>query len=196
MTRPGLLALSVGFALAAAGCLEAFTTVEKTTTRNKPVETPKVPEASVAAAARVDQVGHDLMAATLFFPVDPTFHTAARSEVFVTHPDLNGVMVSEGLVKKCRTDAQLAAVLAAELGRMAAEKWAADRLRPGAAPADRGPDSGSATDPRATAAELLTAAGYSAKDLDAAGPLLKEAEGNRKLTASLAPRAAAPSWSP
>ena len=187
MTRPGIVLFAAGLGFAVAGCLGAFTADEKTV-RNKPVETPKLPEASVELAARVDQVGRDLMSATPFFPVEPTIHTVAMSEVFVTHPDLAGVLVSEGLAKKCRSDAELAAVLAAELGQMAAEKRAADRLRTGTG--DPPPD------PREAAVELLTAAGFSAKDLDAAGPLLAEAEKNRKVTAGLGKKPAAPTWSP
>lgn len=183
MSRSGIVAAGL---IAAAGCLDPFTAGPG---RNVPVETPKLPEASVELAARVDRVGHDLLAATPFFPVEPTFHTAARPEVFVAHPDLNGVLVSEGLAKKCPTDAQLAAVLAAELGQMAAEKRAADRHRSAVAVA-------MTPDARGVAVELLTAAGFSASDLDAAGPLLAEAEANRKLTSGLGKKAPVPTWSP
>jgi hypothetical protein len=186
MARPGIAAFVAGLGLGAGGCLDSFTS--RSLRPGHLVETPKLSDPSIQIAARVDEVGRDLLSATPFFPVDPTFHTAAVKEVFITHPDLTGVLVSEGLVRRCQSEAELAAVLAAELGQMAAEKRAADRLRSGTG--DPPPD------PRAAAEELLTAAGYTAKDLDAVAPLLAESDKNRKLTSSLSKKLPAPTWSP
>ncbi|MGL6097183.1 MAG: M48 family metalloprotease [Fimbriiglobus sp.] len=112
-----------------AGCLDEHTVREWTDPVGTPVKTPEVSEASLDVAARVDQVGRELVAASPFLGVDPTFHTAGIREPFLGHPDPNGLVVSEGLVKKCKSDAELAAVLASELGKMAAEKQTAGRLR-------------------------------------------------------------------
>jgi hypothetical protein len=198
MTRSCFAALSVSLIFVATGCLDEFTD-DRTALRNKPIETPKLPEASVAVAARVDMVGRELVGATPFFPVDPTFHTAAVSEPFVTHPDLKGVIVSEGLVKRCKSDAELASVLAHELGQMAAEKRTADRIRPASyseVSNDRRPADGPTPDARSTAVELLVAAGYSEKDLDAARPILEEAAANQKVASGIGPRRTVPRWSP
>ena len=48
---------------------------------------------------------------------------AADPEIF--HTDMNHIYITEGLVRQCRTDGQLAAVVAYELGRMVAEREAA-----------------------------------------------------------------------
>ena len=227
MTRPVSLCLLAALAAGLTGCLDEFLDRDDLHVRNKPIETPKLPEASQAAAARVDQVGRDLLAATPFLGLDPTFYTDARAVPLLGHPDFKGVIISEGLVNKCKSDAELAALLATEVARMAAEKRAADRSRPdpprdvpaGATsrpgsigsdelpltetgiylrtphPAPGGPPAAD-TGPVPTAADLLRAAGFADKDLDAVAPLLKEAAGNRKLAAGLGPKPAEPRWSP
>ena len=88
----------------------------------QPIATPDLPEASLASAARVDQVGRELLAANPFLGIDPVFNTVGIPEIVLFHPDVNRVIISDGLVSRCRTDDELAAVLAAELGQMAAEK--------------------------------------------------------------------------
>ena len=109
------------------GCMEGE--FDHATIRNKRIETPDVTEASVAVAARVDQVGRSLVGQNPFLGVEPTFHTFGRKDPEVYHPDANGVFVTEGLVARCRTDDELAAVLALELAKMSAEQRAAGRLR-------------------------------------------------------------------
>jgi hypothetical protein len=96
---------------------------------NQPVETPNVPAASVQAAARVDRVGRELLELNPFLGVEPSFQTYGRKEPEIFHPDPHGVFVTEGLVARCKTDAELAAVLATELGKMSAERRTADRMR-------------------------------------------------------------------
>jgi hypothetical protein len=125
MKRRAILpaALLVGLA----GCFEGD--FDHATIRNKRVETPEVTEASVAVAARVDQLGRSLVGQNPFLGVEPTFHTFGRQEPEIHHPDANGVFVTEGLVSRCKTDDELAAVLALELAKMSAEQRAAGRLR-------------------------------------------------------------------
>ena len=110
-----------------AGCFDGE--FANSTIRNKRVETPEVTEASVAVAARVDQVGRSLVGQNPFLGVEPTFHTFGRQEPEIYHPDANGVFVTEGLIHRCKTDEELAAVLAVELARMSAEQRVAGRLR-------------------------------------------------------------------
>ncbi len=112
-----------------AGCLDEELDRPGTTLRNKPVELPNVPPASLAAAARVDQVGRKLLGQNSFLGVEPVFQTYGRKEPEVFHPDLNLVIVTEGLVGRCQSDDELAAVLSLELAKMSAERRAADRLR-------------------------------------------------------------------
>jgi hypothetical protein len=92
--------------------------------------------ADEALATRVDSVGRKLLAAnpqiglksTLF----ATIGKAAQPEIF--HVGANMVYVTEGLVKRCPTDAELAGVLALELGKIVAEREVA------ASPEMRNPD--------------------------------------------------------
>jgi hypothetical protein len=63
-----------------------------------------------------------------FLGVEPSFQTYGRKEPEIFHPDPHGVFITEGLVERCKTDAELAAVLATELGKMSAERRAADRM--------------------------------------------------------------------
>ncbi len=128
MKRMATVGVAVaGFA--AVGCLDEMASRSASSSIGKPIETPKVAEASLASAARVDQVGRELLAANPFLGIEPTFHTVGLPEPAILHPDLAGVIVSEGLVARCKTDAELAAVLASELGQMSAEKRLLERVR-------------------------------------------------------------------
>jgi hypothetical protein len=157
-----------------------------------------------------------------FLGVEPTFHTYGRSEPEITHPDLNGVLVTEGLVQRCRTDDELAAVLALELAKMSAERRAVDRLKVEQLPqlADAGA-TGLGADPTQTGTQamidkasaprkptkrladgsharpedILKGAGFDPKALDVVAPLVREAERNHALGEHLGPRGQTPRWS-
>ena len=83
--------------------------------------------ADEALAVRVDSAGSKLVAANPQIGLRTTrFATigkAPQSEVF--HVGANMVFVTEGLAKRCSTEAELAAVLALELGKIVAEREAA-----------------------------------------------------------------------
>ena len=76
--------------------------------------------ADEALAVRVDSVGSKLVAANpqigLRVTRFATIGKAPQSEVF--HVGANMVFVTEGLAKRCSTEAELAAVLALELGKI------------------------------------------------------------------------------
>jgi hypothetical protein len=80
--------------------------------------------AAQEVAYRVDRVGQELVAANpqAGRPVFGTIGTPAP-EIF--HIGATTLYVTEGLVKQCPTDRELAAVLASELGKMIAEREAA-----------------------------------------------------------------------
>jgi hypothetical protein len=86
---------------------------------------PNLSPGSTEAAARVDTVGRGILAANPQIGAKPLFRTigAPRPEIF--HRGTDDVYVTEGLVKLCETDGQLAAVLCAELAKMVAEREAA-----------------------------------------------------------------------
>lgn len=112
----------------AAGCFrgELFHTANGLT--SKTIDTPAVREASEATAARVYQVGRQVMAANLFTGIDPSFQTLGHPEPMIFHRDLYGVFITDSLADRCKTDTELAAVLCSELGKMVAERRNAARM--------------------------------------------------------------------
>lgn len=85
--------------------------------------------ATAEAASRAQRVGTSVVAANPQLAMKPTFVTvgAQHSEIF--HQGTVAVTITEGLVKQCTTDAQLAAVLSLELGKMASEREVKAGLR-------------------------------------------------------------------
>jgi hypothetical protein len=111
-----------------------------------PVQAAYAP-AATESAARVDSMGRTLLAANPQLGIKPIFVTAGRAEAEVFHRGTAEVIVTEGLVKLCRTDGQLAAILCLELGKMVSERAALagpwkHRERQPIAPAPIGGDNG------------------------------------------------------
>jgi len=121
--------------LAVCGCFPPLLDTDKPTSlvHNNPFGAEPPPAASTRAsyapageetARRVDKVGKDLIEANKQIPVRPLFGTIGVQEIEVFHVGMNMVYVTEGLVKQCKTNAELAAVLSAELAKMVAEREA------------------------------------------------------------------------
>ena len=114
-------------ALAVAGCAAALTGCLGDSLRPSPVVsgkvvgTPQLSPASSEVAERVSFVGSDLLAATPLGIPEIEFFTVTSSEPELFHREASAVFVSEGLADRCRTDDELAAVLAHEVGRLTAE---------------------------------------------------------------------------
>jgi hypothetical protein len=89
---------------------------------NPPANLPPMNPASTEAAARVDCVGRRILAANPQLGVHPLFRTigAPQSEVF--HRGTTDILITEGLVRQCTSDGQLAAILCTELGKAVAER--------------------------------------------------------------------------
>lgn len=87
-------------------------------------------------ASRVSAIGAKLIAANPQLGIRPTFVTVGWSQPSVTHKETSHIVISEGLVKQCQSDGQLAAVLAMEIGKIITEREAgrnplqADAQRP------------------------------------------------------------------
>lgn len=95
------------------------------------VKTPdmkKFPKANPAIAERVEIMGRKIVAQNTFTGVEPLFHTVGVKESVLFHRGTEELFISEGLVEKCKSDAELAAVMCAELGQMVSEKRAAKAL--------------------------------------------------------------------
>jgi len=78
--------------------------------------------ASRETALRVDRVGRDVLAANPQIGLKPLFATIGATQPELFHQGWKIVHITEGLVAKCQGDAQLAALLCLELGKMVAER--------------------------------------------------------------------------
>jgi hypothetical protein len=128
--RRGLL--SVGLGLALAGCFSP----EKTTVIQPGLSGPsgttqvaQIPQAPATqeVALRVATLGRKIVGDNPQTSLRPVFSCIGTAEPTVFHrinKDNCEVFVSEGLVKQCGSDGQLAAVLCLELGKVVSEKTA------------------------------------------------------------------------
>jgi hypothetical protein len=182
-----------------------------------------IPKASVEVAQRVEFVGRKLLAQNTFSGLEADsvqFMVLGVKEIVLFHRGAELLFVSEGIVEKCQTDAELAAVLCAEMGKMVAERRAARAVRrdadpipevgpaggplfPGGTATDAGRQAnaavpgqkpGAAPDPAAAARELLQGAGYSPAELDRVEALLKPSERGEKIRTQMGGSAPPPSW--
>ena len=119
---------------AAAGCVSSGENTATVTTNpfgNSPPVEP-VKQANFAPApseisARVDQVGRKILAANPQIGLKPLFATIGSPSPEVFHGEQRGtamVYVTQGLVQQCKTEAELAALLSRELGKMVSEREA------------------------------------------------------------------------
>lgn len=172
----------------------------------------KLPPASTLAATRVNSVGSAIAAKNKdALGVEPVFFTIGVREAEISHQRTGMVILSEGLVDRCPTDPELAAVICHELGKLAAEQ-AHDRANerdPGGPRLTRDVVGGTyepdmtrlaeqakfdrrntrtdrepRRDPRAIAENLLVNSGYQAGDLGRMDQLIREAEDNADRRAS------------
>ena len=129
MARP-VLPILVPCLLLASGCFEQ----ERTTlVPDNPFGHSAVPTAAAKAsdapaslkvAAQVDSTGRKLAKANPQTGLRPMFHTLGVSDPEIFHKGTADVFISEGLVKRCATEGQLAAVLSRELAKLVAEREA------------------------------------------------------------------------
>ena len=186
-------------------------------------DVPKLPPAALEIAERVETVGRKIITQNTFTGIEPLFMTVNVKESVLFHRGTEQLFISQGLVEKCKSDAELAAVLCAELGQMVAEKRAAkavgrdvdpipdattggNALFPGGTAFDAGrqadlafherkyPKTAAGSDPAKTARELLTGAGYSPAELDRVEPLLKQSDRGEKLRKQMGGSAPLPEW--
>jgi len=89
---------------------------------------PNFPKASFQIAERVENLGNLIVTQGTFIGIKPLFYTVGVPESVLFHRGPEELFIGEGLVKLCKSDAELAAVLCSELGQMAAEKKAGRRV--------------------------------------------------------------------
>ena len=182
-----------------------------------------VPLATLAVSERVELLGQKIIAQNTFTGISPMFMTVDVKESVLFHSGTEQLFISGGLVEKCKSDAELAAVLCAELGQMVAEKRTAKAvgrdvdpipdagygggpLFPGGTAFDAGrqadlafhekkhPRGSPRPDATSTARELLTGAGYNPAELDRVEALLKQSDRGEKLRKQMAGSAPLPEW--
>lgn len=83
---------------------------------------------------RVDYIGRKLIAANPQIAMRPYFATAGSPSPEMFHQGTNTLWITAGLVQQCKAEAQLAAVMSYELGRMVSEREAK------ASPTSRNPE--------------------------------------------------------
>lgn len=174
---------------------------------------------SMKTAERVDALGRRIVAQSPFSGLEPLFHVVWVRESVLFHRGTAEVFISAGLVEKCKTEPELAAVLCAELGKMSAEKRRAalhgkDRdgiasvTFPDANALDTGKSAEVAKQDKGTphrftpdelnaeavARDLLRGAGFDPEELEKARGLLRQSERGDDIRKQLAGSAAAPKW--
>jgi hypothetical protein len=159
--------------------------------------------ADKAVQQRVGDLGLKIIQQNTLCGLDPLFCAIGVKESVLFHVGARQLFISQGLVEKCQTDAELAAVLCSELGQMQAEARTARALgrnpdpvtnpapdgseqlggtpitvgqQPNRGGAENKPTTGNraeAADATRAARELLVGAGYSPAELDRVDSLLK-----------------------
>ena len=83
--------------------------------------------AHIANAERVDVLGRKIIEQNTFTGIEPLCLAIGTEEPILFHRGTDELIISEGLIQQCKTEAELAAVLCTELGQMVAEKRNARR---------------------------------------------------------------------
>jgi hypothetical protein len=82
------------------------------------------PQANLEVAAQVDQLGRKILAANPQIGLRPFFCAIGSQNEEVFHQGNSKLIVTEGLVRQCKTEQELAAVICRELGKMVSEREA------------------------------------------------------------------------
>ena len=93
------------------------------TSSKAPPTTAAVP-ADTALAAQADTLGRMIIAKNSQAGVQPLFRTVGTPQLEIFHKSTSEIVISEGLVRQCKTDGELAALLCLELGKMVSEREA------------------------------------------------------------------------
>lgn len=174
-------------------------------------QSPDAAAASLPDAQRVENLGRRIITQNTFTGLEPFFHTIGIPEPALYHRGTAELFISSGLVRQCKTDEELAAVLCTELAVMVAEKRAAvaagrdgDSIVTGTPEAQTGTAVGAASK-RAIpngpppgrdelARQLLHGAGFDPTALVRADAIVKTSARGDALEKQMAGSAAAPVW--
>lgn len=114
--------LTAGVVLALSGCVWDNTAKygPKEVVRSKP--SPVTVPANLEASSRVDSMGRRILAANPSIAAKPIFQTIGMPHPELFHQGTTFIYITQGLVQRCQTDGELAAVLCYELAKMVAER--------------------------------------------------------------------------
>jgi hypothetical protein len=127
----------VAFAIAASGCFgedakntlvpgepfgSGLTGTRQAMSAQTVSRTSAAPPASTESAARVDQLGRNILAANPQIGMKPQFMVIGSPKPEVFHKQSEALYVTDGLVKQCKTNGELAAVLCHELAKMVSDR--------------------------------------------------------------------------
>jgi hypothetical protein len=223
MRRRAALRLLAGGActISFTGCVHDGTwSIEKLLGWDDKPKAPKFTPALLQVSQRVEELGRRIIAQNTFTGLDPLFHTIGVSESVLFHRSSAELFISEGLVNKCKTEAELAAVICSELGAMMAEKRGAiaagrdrdsipDAALPGSSMGADGTRAAevarqevktnerrdaAAKDATEHARNLLRCAGFNPLELDRVETLIRQSDRGEILRKQMAGSAAAPTW--
>jgi len=130
--RDGLIVAVLGVA----GCVDGefrdpFANRSPAGKNERGLDPSSAPAASTKTATRVDAVAKAVIAdAGADLPDKPVFSTLGVTEPMIFHRGTGQVVLSEGLVERCATDADLAAIICHELGKVAAARADKESARP------------------------------------------------------------------
>ena len=80
------------------------------------------PSSSATLAVKVDEIGQRLLTCNPKLGMVPLFLTIGSPQPEMFHQGTVAVYITEGLVRQCKNEAELAALLSVELGRMVSER--------------------------------------------------------------------------
>jgi hypothetical protein len=87
-----------------------------------PVKQTSARPAAAESAARVDLLGRKILASNPQIGMKPQFMVIGSPQPEIFHKKNEALFITEGLVKQCKTEGELAAVLCHELGKMVSDR--------------------------------------------------------------------------
>src|SRR5713101_3346729 len=87
-----------------------------------PVTRTSIRPAQTESAARVDLLGRNILAANKQIGMKPQFMVIGSPQPEIFHKKNEALYITDGLVNRCKTDGELAAVLCHELGKMVSDR--------------------------------------------------------------------------
>ena len=184
--------------------------------------TPKLPANHLETSKQVAMLGKQIIDQNSFTGLEPNFMMLDVPESVLFHRGTEDLCISKGLVKQCKNEGELAAVLCTELGKMMAEKRGLRKTGndkdtipasalpggslTGGMPVDLGREAELGFRERSRTKEsdsvaklsrdLLTGAGFDAGEFDRVAPLVNQSQTERgtAIRKQMSNTAAPPKW--